>query len=51
MKTQDLLHFSYAHAMMESTKAGIELITRDREFELYKSEIYRAAGIKVMYFA
>jgi hypothetical protein len=36
---------------MESTKADIELITRDREFEIYKSEIYRAAGIKVMYFA
>lgn len=49
MRTLDLLHLSYAHAMMESTKAGIELITRDREFEIYKSEIYRAAGIKVMY--
>ena len=49
--TLDLLHLSYAHAMMESTKADIELITRDREFEIYKSEIYRAAGIKVMYFS
>jgi hypothetical protein len=51
MRTLDLLHLSYAHAMMESTKADIELITRDREFEIYKSKIYRAAGIKVMYFA
>ncbi len=51
MRTLDLLHLSYAHAMMESTKADIELITRDREFEIYKSEIYRATGIKVMYFA
>ena len=51
MRTLDLLHLSYAHAMMESTKADIELITRDREFEIYKSEIYRAAGIKVMYFS
>ena len=51
MRALDLLHLSYAHAMMESTKAVIELITRDREFEIHKSEIYRAAGIKVMYFA
>ena len=50
MRTLDLLHISYAHTMMESTKTDIELITRDREFEIYKSEIYRAAGIKVMYF-
>lgn len=49
MRTLDLLHLSYAHAMMESTKADIELITRDREFEIYKSEINRASGIKVKY--
>ena len=51
MRTLDLLHLSYAHSMMESTKADIELITRDREFEIYTSKIYRAAGIKVTYFA
>ena len=51
IRTLDLLHLSYAHAMLESTKADIELITRDREFEIYTSKIYRAAGIKVTYFA
>ena len=34
MRTLDLLHLSYVHAIMESTKADIELITRDREFEI-----------------
>ena len=51
MRTLDLLHISYAHSMMESTKSGVEFITRDREFEIYKSEINRAAGIEVMYFS
>ena len=36
---------------MESTKSDIEFVTRDREFEVYKSEIYLGAGIKVSYLA
>ena len=51
MKTLDLLHPSYAYAIMESTKSDIEFVTRDREFEVYKSEIYLAVGIKVSYLA
>ena len=47
MRTLDLLHISYAHAIAESTKSVIEFVTRDREFEVYKSEIYRTSGIRV----
>lgn len=51
MRTLDLLHISYAHAIAESTKSDIEFMTRDREFEVHKSEIYRISGIKVNYLA
>ena len=51
MRTLDLLHISYAHAIAESTKSVIEFVTRDREFEVYKSEIYRTSGIRVHYLA
>ncbi|MGC8505218.1 MAG: type II toxin-antitoxin system VapC family toxin [Thermoplasmata archaeon] len=51
MKILDLLHLSYAHAILESTKSDVEFVTRDREFEVYKSEIYRTAGVRVSYLA
>ncbi len=48
MKTLDLLHLSYAHAMGVSSKSAIEFVTRDREFKTYQDQISEAAGIKII---
>lgn len=49
LRTLDLLHISYAYAIGDATKSDIEFVTRDKEFEGYKSEIYSSTGIKVSY--
>lgn len=49
LRTKDLLHLSYAHAIIESTKSFIEFVTRDKEFEVFKTEIFEATGITVAF--
>ena len=49
LRTQDLLHLSYAHAITESTKSSIEFMNRDKEFDVFKTEIFEATGITVAF--
>lgn len=49
MRTLDLLHLSYASSIANLTRSEIEFVTRDREFELYNTEINDEVGIKIFY--